>query len=120
MSPQTISATPTNALATAYSNQKKLAVLPSGREVVVIGDTTTTGQFWWSDDGWATKTNYSADIGGWSDGSIDVFTDSGGTTRLVAVWKQSGTSGTGPTGGGLQRRWNPECRGYHDHLGRRP
>jgi hypothetical protein len=105
MSPQTISATPTNALATAYSNQKKLAVLSSGREVVVIGDTSTTGQFWWSDDGWATKTNYSADIGGWSDGSIDVYTDSGGTQRIVAVWKQSGTSGTGPTGGARTDGW---------------
>lgn len=90
---RSISTTPTNAVATGLSSQKKEATLSTGREVVVIGDTTTNAQFWWSDDDWATKTNYSVDIAGWSNGSIACYVDSGGTERLVAVWKQSGTGG---------------------------
>lgn len=94
---QTITSTPTNSRATAYSNQKKDATLSVGREVVVIGATTTNAEFWWSDDGWATKTQYTAgtsDIAGWSNGSIYAYVDNpGAVERLVAIWKQSGTGG---------------------------
>lgn len=82
----------TNALATAYSNQKKGVTLSTGRLVVVVGNTTTNAQFIWADDG-QTWTDYGADIAGWSNGSISSYVDSGGVERLVAVWKQSGTGG---------------------------
>lgn len=82
----------TNSAATAYSNQKKAVELSMGRKVAMVHDATTQARFEWSDDG-VTWTNYAADILGPINGSIDSYVDSGGTERLVAVWKQSGTGG---------------------------
>ena len=84
--------TSTDVDSTGYSSQKKLATLSTGRHVAVFADTTTNAQFRYSDDG-NTWTNYSADIAGWVNGSISSYVDSGGTERLVAVWRQSGTGG---------------------------
>lgn len=95
MTAQTITSTPTNSAATAYSHQKKEATLSTGREVVVIATTGTNAEFWWSDDGFATKTQFTAgtsDIAGWSNGAI-APTVVGSTEYLVATWKQSGTGG---------------------------
>lgn len=82
----------TNNAATAHSNQKRACSLSTGRMVVAISDTATNCEFRWSDDG-LTWTDYASDIAGFVIGSIDAYVDSGGTERLVAVWKQSGTGG---------------------------
>lgn len=92
---RSISTTPTNPAAMAYSNEKKVAVLASGREVMVIGDTTTNAEFWHSIDDWATKTHYTAgtsDLPGASNVAIAPLVIAG-TDCLVAVWEQSGTGG---------------------------
>lgn len=80
-----------------YSNQKRTVTLASGRMVLLTIE-SSAATVWWSDDG-ITWTDYSANVGGFAEGSCDVYTDSGGTQRLVIVWTQTGTSGTGPTGG---------------------
>lgn len=82
----------TNSIPTAQANQKHLRNLSTGRLIAVIADTTTNAKFLWSDNG-QTWTDFVADIAGWANGSIDVYVDSGGTERIVAVWKQSGTGG---------------------------
>lgn len=81
----------TNAAATATSNQKKVAVLDSGRMVRVVGETTTNARFEWSDDG-QTWTDYGADIAGWENGSLIVATINS-VEYLFVVWKQNGTGG---------------------------
>lgn len=90
-------ATSTASTATAYSNQRKSVRLASGRRVVMFNDGTPQGSFRYSDDG-TTWTDYGSAIAGWANGSIDVYTDSGGTQRIAAVWKQSGTGGGRTTG----------------------
>ncbi|MCU1488303.1 MAG: hypothetical protein JWN67_5049 [Actinomycetia bacterium] len=88
--------TSTTLLATAYSNQKKIARLSTGVLVVVIAATLTNAEFWYSTDNGATWTQYASgtsDIAGWVNGSISPYVDSGGTERMTAVWKQSGTGG---------------------------
>lgn len=88
------------AASTAYSNQKKIANLSTGRRVVPVPNPSgaLNCYFRYSDDGqtWAwlgDGVGGSQLIAGWSNGSIDSYVDSGGTERLVAVWKQSGTGG---------------------------
>src|SRR5687768_12637305 len=82
----------TNNAATAFSNQRKIARLSTGRTVTAYSDTGTNAKFKWSDDGVA-WTDYSADIAGWINGSFSSYVDSGGVERLVAAWKQSGAGG---------------------------
>lgn len=91
----------TNAIATGYANQKHETTLASGRMVQARGTTTTQMDLWYSDTGLAGSwLPYSVPIGGWLDGSIYSYTDTpGAVQRIVVTWKQSGTSGTGPTGG---------------------
>lgn len=84
--------TVSNPSALAYSNQKKLVVLSTGKLVLVISDVATNGKFVASDDG-KTWTDLGVDISGWLHGSISSYVDAGGTERLVAVWKQSGSGG---------------------------
>lgn len=88
--------TSTYATASAYSNQKKLVRLSQDTLVAVNASTGTNAEFWYSTDNgstWAQFTAGTSDIAGWSNGSISSYIDSGGTERLVAVWRQSGTGG---------------------------
>lgn len=95
--------TSTYAQATAYSNQKKITKLSGGQFVLVFASTAATAEFWYSADDGATWTQFpsgTTDVGGWINGAIsDAWTDTGGVQRVGIVWKQSGTSGAGPTGG---------------------
>lgn len=105
--------TVTNALATAYSNQKKEVVLSTGRKIVVVANTTTNAKFLWSDDGLA-WTDFGSDIAGWVNGSIVLVTDSGGTRHIVTAyekgsgeaWLRSGTLNAGAT----TLTWGAELR----------
>ena len=90
-SPSTVT-TSTSLTAAAFSNQKKITKLSTGRIVTIVGTSTTNAKFMYSDSG-SSWTDYSADIAGWSNGSISGYVDTGGTERLAVVWKQSGTGG---------------------------
>lgn len=83
--------------ATAYSNQKKIAQLSTGRLIAIGNDATPDAVLYYSDDG-VSWTNYAALINGWSNGSITTYVDSGNVEHIVAVWKQSGTGGSRTTG----------------------
>lgn len=87
--------TSTHGAATGFGNQKKVVRLSDGVLVAVFASTSANGELWYSNDNGATWTQYSgSDIAGFNNGSISAYVDSGGTERLVAVWKQSGTGGT--------------------------
>jgi hypothetical protein len=84
------------ATATAYSNQKHACTLSNGTDILVsiTNSGGGYGEFYYRPNG-GTWSWYgaSAEIAGWSNGSIASYVDSGGTERLVAIWKQSGTGG---------------------------
>lgn len=82
------------ALATAYANQKHLMATSTGVLWAVRADDTAHGYPYYSTDNGVTWTYEGQDIAGWLNGSIACYVDSGGTERIVAVWKQSGTGGS--------------------------
>lgn len=80
--------------ATAFSNQKKGCTLSTGRQVIMVKNSGNLGSVYYSDDGQSwTNATAGVPIDGWAHGSFDVYVDSGGTERLVALWKQTGTGG---------------------------
>lgn len=85
--------------ATAHSNQKKAATLSTGTLLVIENGSSGSGPYGYISTkpvggAWSYMGDLSGGfIAGWSNGSIASYVDSGGTERLVAVWKQSGTGG---------------------------
>jgi hypothetical protein len=88
---------------TAYSNQKHLVRLSNGVLVALMnndeaGTSADYGYFFYSQDNGKTWASYGSEIAGFVNGSISSYV-SGGTERLVAVWKQAGTGSIGGSGG---------------------
>lgn len=76
---------------TAYSNQKKVAELPSGRQLVLV-HSSADGLVYVSDDDGETFTfATNGQVLGAINGSIAAYND--GSDRVALVWKQSGTGG---------------------------
>jgi len=79
----------TNVAATNWWNQKKVAVLSTGDEILVVHDTPTNVKFIKRASN-GTQTPLTGDIAGAESGSLVATADN----RLFFVWRQSGTGGS--------------------------
>jgi len=88
----------TNSLATAYSGQKKAKTLASGDTIFVVQETTTQAIIKKRTSAGVTSTLTNGTVLGWTNGSMDIYQDAGGTWRIAICWKQSGTGGSRTSG----------------------